>query len=74
MIQFTNKTTINENFYSVNKVVLDGISDNISALFQNGKYGVINTTDPTTIGYYVVKVLSEPHKLQYYKKIDKQVI
>ena len=73
MIQFTNKTTINENFYSVNKVVLDGISDNISALFQNGKYGVINNADPTIMGYYVVKFLSEPYTLKDNKTVEKQV-
>ena len=42
----------------MDKVVFDGISDNISALVQNGKCGAINTADPTTMGYYVVGFLS----------------
>ena len=50
MIQVTNKTTTKEDFDAVHKVVLDGISDNMSALVQNGKYGEINTADPTTMG------------------------
>ena len=58
MIKFTNIATTNEDFDAVHKVLLDGISDNMSALVQNGKYGTINTEDPTTIGYYVVKFLS----------------
>ena len=32
VIQFTNKATINKNFDAVHKFVLDGISDNMSAL------------------------------------------
>ena len=42
----------------MHKFVLDGISDNMSALVQNVKYGVINTVHVTTIGYYAVKLLS----------------
>ena len=36
IILFTNKTITTEDFYSVHKVVLDGISDNMSALVHNG--------------------------------------
>ena len=39
IIQFTNKKTTNEDFDSVHKVVLYGISDNISAIFHNVKCG-----------------------------------
>ena len=67
IIKFTNKTTTNEDFYEVHKFLLDGISDNMSALVHNGKYGVINTADPTKMGYYFVKLLSEPYTLQYEK-------
>ena len=35
IIQFTNKTTREEDFAAVNKFVLDSISDNIYALVQN---------------------------------------
>ena len=58
----------------MHKVLLDGISDKMSALVQNGKYGAINTVDPTTIGYYIVKFLSGTCILQDDKKIDMQVI
>ena len=57
-IQFTDKTTTSEEIDSVHKVVLDGISDNMSALVQNGKHSAINTEDPTTVSNYVVKILS----------------
>ena len=39
----------------MHKVVIDGISDNISELVHNGKYGVINNAYPTTMGYNDVK-------------------
>ena len=74
IIQFTNKTTTNKDFDTVHKVVLDGISDNMSATIHNGKYGVINIADTTTMGYYVTNYLSEPYTLQDNKIVDKQVI
>ena len=74
IIQFTNKATTNKDFDEVHKVVLDGISDNMPALVQNGKYGAINNADPTTMDYYFVKFLSEPYTLQYDKTVDKKVI
>ena len=64
MIEYNNKTTTNEEFDAVHKAVLDYISDNMYALVHNGGYGAINTVDPTTMGYYVVRDLSEPYILQ----------
>ena len=73
-IQFTNKVTTNDYFDAVHKVVLDVISDNMSALFHNGKSGAINAAYPTTMGYYFVKILSELYTLQDEKNFDKKVI
>ena len=47
--KISNKTTTNKDIYEVHKVVLDGISENISEIVQNGTYGAINTTHPTTM-------------------------
>ena len=71
MTQFTNKTITNEEYDAFHKVVLDGISDNVSAILYNGKYGTINTADPTTMGYYVVKLLPETYTLQYRKQLTR---
>ena len=46
----------------------------MSVIVHNGKYGAINTADPTTMGYYVVKLLSEPYTLEYDNRFDKQVV
>ena len=46
----------------------------MSTRVHNGKYGVINTADPTTIGYYAVKLLSEPYTLQDNKTVNKKFI
>ena len=46
----------------------------MSRIVQNGTYGAINTTDPTTIGYYVVNLSSEPYTLEYDNRFDKQVV
>ena len=58
IILFSNKSTTYEYFDEVHKVVLYGISEKISSLVQNGKYGAVNTADLTTPGYYVVKFIS----------------
>ena len=56
----------------MHKVLLYVIRDNMSILAQNGKYGAINTADPTTMGYYVVKLLSKPYMLQDEKKLSRK--
>ena len=74
IIKFTNKKTTNKDFDAVHKFILDHISDNLSELVQNGNYGAINTADPTTVGYYVVKLLLEPYMLQDNITTDKKLI
>ena len=41
----------------VHKVLLDGISDNMSSLVQLVKYCDINTADPITMVYYMIKYI-----------------
>ena len=53
---------------------IDGISENVSSLVNNGKYGAVKTADPTTPVYYVVKFISEPYMLQGNKTVNKQII
>ena len=52
-----------EAFEEIHHVVLDGISENISALFQSGKCGDTNTVDSTTMGYYLIKFFSGAYTL-----------
>ena len=54
--------------------MLDGISDNMASLAQLGNCGAINEADPATMGYYVIKYLSEQYKLQKNHTIYGQVI
>ena len=39
----------------------------MASLVQLGKYGAINAEDPNTMGYYVIKYLSEPYTLKQYQ-------
>ena len=75
IIQFNNKRTPIEYFDALHKVFLDGISDNIASLLQLDQYDATNESYPTTMGYYVIKYLSEPYKLQenrtIYGKVSK---
>ena len=54
-ITLSHKATTREDFEDVNQIVFDGISDNVALLVQSGKYGAINTTDTTTMGFYVLE-------------------
>ena len=54
----------------MNTVVLDGISDNMASIAQLGRYSAINVSDTTTMGYYVIKQLSEPYTLKEYQTTD----
>ena len=54
----------------MHKAVIDGISENVVSIVQLGKYGAIHAADPTTMGYYVIKYLSEPYTLQEYQTTD----
>ena len=54
--------------------MLDEISDNTASLVQLGKYGDINAADQTTMGYYVIKYISELYTLQEYQNTYGQVI
>ena len=38
----------------------------MASLVHNGKYGSINTTDITTMQYYIVKYVSDAFTLQKY--------
>ena len=53
--------------------MIDGISDNMAYLVQIGKYGDINVEDPKTMGYYVIKYLSEAYTLQEEQTRDGKV-
>ena len=72
-MQFINKTTPNEEFYEMRKVILDSISENISSIAQLGKHGAINEADTTKMGYYVIKCLYKPYTLKKDQTTDGQV-
>ena len=74
IIQLTPKYIPFEAFDDINKIVLDGISENMTSLFQSGMYGAINTGDNTTNGFYVIKFISEAYTLQNNTEIDGHVI
>ena len=61
-------------FDEIHQVVLDVIRDNVVSLSQSGKYGVVNTADTTTNGFYVIKFVSESYTLQNNTKIDGKFI
>ena len=61
VIPFEYKETSSEYIDKINHVAIDGISENMAALVLTSKYGTINTTDTTIMGYYVIKKLRILH-------------
>ena len=45
----------------------------MNSLVQYGKYGAMNTTDTSTMGYYVIKFVSEAYTLQYENTCDGKI-
>ena len=74
IIELTSKSIPSEAFDEIQQVVLDGISENMASLVQSGMYGVINTDDTTTNGFYVIQFLSEAYTLQNNTTIYGKVI
>ena len=64
IIQFSYKSTPGEYLNKIQQVKHDRISYNMDALVQTLQYGDINTTDTTTMGYYVIKFFSESYTVQ----------
>ena len=50
----------------MHKVVLVGISDNMSAIVLSEKYSTINTVDPNTIEY----IGSDPNRQPHYQLVE----
>ena len=61
---FDQKHTASEAFEDIHQVFLDGTNENMAGLVQSGKYGVMNKIDYITMGYYVIKFVSEAYTLQ----------
>ena len=70
----SHKATKSEAFEEIHQVFIDRISDNMASLVQHGNYGSINTTDKSTMGYYVIKFVSEAYTLQEDTKYDGKII
>ena len=50
--------TLIEDIDKMNPFLLDGISDNMAALLKSGKCGANNPSYTTTMGSYVMKLVS----------------
>ena len=64
IITLSHKSTTSEAFEEINQFFLDVISNHMASLVQNGRYGAMNTTDTSTMRYYVIKFVSETYILQ----------
>ena len=74
IIQLSQESTPFDAFYEIHQVVLDKISDTMASLVQSGKYDVINKSDTSTNGFYVIMFTLEGYKLQNNTTIDGQII
>ena len=58
ILKLSHKETSSEEIDKIHQVVLDGLSENMTALVKTDKYGAINTTYTTKMGYYMIKLMS----------------
>ena len=73
IIKLSHKATTSEDFEEINQVVLNVISENMTSLDKSSKYGATNTTDITTMGYYLIRFVSETYNLQDDTTCDRQI-
>ena len=59
VIQCQHKTISSEDLETFQQFIIDDINNNIPVWVKNGQYGAIDTTDTTTMVYYVIKLLSD---------------
>ena len=64
ILQLSPEATSCEEIDKINQFILDSISNDMAELLQTGKYGIIDTTEKTTMGYYVIKFMSEAYTLK----------
>ena len=74
IIRLSPKSTHFEAFEDIHQVVIGGISYNMASLVQSGKYVDVVTSDTTTNGFYVTKLISEAYTLQNNTTIDGNII
>ena len=46
----------------------------MESLVKSGKYAAMNTTETSTMGYYVIEFVSEAYNLQDDTTCDRQII
>ena len=64
IIILSHRAITSELFEEIRRVSLYVISNNMALLVQSDKYGSMNTTYSTTMGYYVINCFSEAYTLQ----------
>ena len=67
---FVNKRTPDEEFDNVHRLVLSGLTKNMSSKIIVGNIEAISTNNTNTEGYYLVQFDSVPYTLQEDTTID----
>lgn len=58
------KDTTEDDLEQMHHTILTSIASNIASTIAESSYGAVNTEDPQTDGYYIVKFISSPYTLQ----------
>ena len=73
IIKLSRKAKSSEEIDKLYQVLLEDINKNMAALVQTGQCCAINTTDTSTMGYYVIKFMPETYALQEEKHCDGKI-
>ena len=73
ILKSSHKEKSSEEIDKIHHVVVCGINENMAELVQNYQYSAINTTYTSTMGYYVIKFMSETYILEEEKMCDGKI-
>eukprot|EP00957_Ditylum_brightwellii_P113269 8636896-Ditylum_brightwellii.AAC.1 len=68
------KDTGDDDLIEIQERIIKGIADSMSAIVNGNNFGAVNTSDPKTEGFYIVKFASLPYTLQENLEVDNGLI
>eukprot|EP00957_Ditylum_brightwellii_P002029 156295-Ditylum_brightwellii.AAC.1 len=68
------KDTGDDDLIEIQESLIQGIADNMGAMVNDNNFGAVDTSDPNTEGFYIVKFTSLYYTLQENIEVDNDLI
>eukprot|EP00957_Ditylum_brightwellii_P149433 11380224-Ditylum_brightwellii.AAC.1 len=66
--------TGDDDLIEIQESIIHGIADKMGAMVNESNFGAVNTNDPKTKRFYIVKLTSLPYTLQEIIEVDNDLI